>query len=165
MRRFVLALVLAGCPSSPGSGGDMARPRDLSVPDLAPPPPFCVNGVDGGPPATLASVETVLDRSCTAAGCHGATYPAVMGLDLRRGHVIASTVNQAAVSTCGGVRVVPGDPMRSFLYRKLDDAVPCDFGDMGMGLQMPRCEDGSCPLPDCEIDVIRRWILAGAPSM
>lgn len=149
---LVAAFVLAGCDTS------ISTPNDLSSFDFAPPPPFCIDGADGGPAATLAAVEHVLSARCTASGCHGANFPAVVGLDLRAGHVVASTVGKPATEACGGTLVTAGDPTRSFLYQKIADATPCD------GLQMPRCEDGTCPIPMCEIDVVRRWIAAGAPA-
>ena len=143
------AAAVGGCV-----GGPSAPPRDLSMPTA-----FCSDGADGGPPATLESVETVLAARCAIVGCHDADpLAASVMLDLRRGRVIASVVRVAAREADGGcgTRVVPGDAGASYLYQKLSSDTPCD------GLRMPRCEIGSCPLPDCEIEIIRRWINAGA---
>ena len=152
---ILVILVTAACgPASPG-----AAPPDLAHPDF--PPPFCTDGADGGPPATLASVEYITAQSCVASGCHGSSLPQFDDLDLRPGHVIAATVNVRATEGCGGVRVVPGDPQSSYLYQKVATTTPCSPTGAGY-LGMPRCEDGTCPLPSCQIEVIRRWIAAGA---
>ncbi len=80
--------------------------------------------------------------------------------DLRAGHAWASIVRATATETCDGgapqTRVVPGDAGASWLYQKLVEPAPC------VGGQMPRGET-PMPLPDCELDAIRRWIEAGAP--
>lgn len=49
-------------------------------------------------------------------------------------------------------KVVRGDPNESKLYNMVADLI------------MPDESAGEDPLPDNEIDVIRRWILAGAPT-
>ena len=54
-----------------------------------------------------------------------------------------------------GGTVIPGSPDASDLYKRL--LGPTEDG----GLQMPL---GTEPLPDQSIDIIRRWILAGAPD-
>jgi len=164
-----LAVLTIGCTNSmtpADAGPDLRAPG----PDLAQ-PPFCTASTDAGePPPTLASVETLFAANCAIGGCHDndPCSPRVQ-LDLRPGHVYASVVNVNAVeSACGGKRVVPGDPTKSYLFHKLADAdpcngTPCQLPDGTMCIRMPRCEDGSCPLPPCAIDVVRRWIAAGAP--
>jgi hypothetical protein len=68
-------------------------------------------------------------------------------------------VNHPADETCGGTRVVPGDPATSYLVQKLTQATPCD------GLRMPRpFEIGpGIPLTADQISTITAWIAAGAP--
>lgn len=56
----------------------------------------------------------------------------------------------------GWMRVMPGDPDRSFLLSKLTDRL-----GSGEGLSMPY---NAAPLDNTTIDVIRAWIAAGAPS-
>jgi hypothetical protein len=156
MTRYVLAALLlaGGCRGTvpPAGAPDLGAPVDL-----APPPPFCT--VDMAPPPTLGAVEQITATNCAVPACHdGSPLQAPPMMDLRPGHVWASVVGVATYETCGGVRVVPGDAGASYLFHKLHDDTPCD------GLQMPRCEIGSCPLPDCAIEVVRRWIEAGAPQ-
>lgn len=163
LRALVLVGLTIGCngaASAPDGGPDLAHAHDLAVP-----PPFCVDGADGGPPPTLASVEHITAMSCLGSGCHSGADPFTQfkNLDLRPGHVYASVVNVPASESCGGVRVVPGDPSKSYLLQKVADAMPCSPPDAGF-LQMPRCEDGSCPIPKCQIEIIRAWIAAGAPQ-
>lgn len=142
------ALFAASCSSAPPS----APPPDLAVAEP------CVVG-DGGPAPTLAAIQaTIFDPVCS--GCHDASA----AVDLTAGRAYGSLIGRAATTmervdeSCGGTLVVPGDPARSYLIAKLTQARPC------AGEQMPRGEFGSEPLPDCQIDQIRRWILAGAPN-
>jgi len=56
------------------------------------------------------------------------------------------------------VRVVPGNPTDSYLMLKL-------LGKGAMGLQMPRTQYGEGePLDDARLEIIERWIIAGAPD-
>ena len=165
-----LTAFVAACGQSGGNGSspDMRVPGDSAVMMV---PSFCTDGADGGPPPTLASVETIFAANCALSACHdNGPGAASVHMDLRAGHVWASVVNVSAVeSACGGMRVVPGDPSKSYLYAKLADAdpcngVPCQLADGTQCIQMPRCEIGSCPLPDCEIAIVKGWIVAGAPQ-
>jgi hypothetical protein len=156
MQRFLpvlVALVALGCRGpAAAEAGDGGASHDFALP-----PPFCTGDME--PPATLSSVEQITATNCAVPACHdGSPLQAPPMMDLRPGHVYANLVGVLAMETCGGVRVVPGDAGVSYLFHKLHDDTPCD------GLQMPRCELGSCPIPDCAIDVVRRWIEAGAPG-
>ncbi|HSU40992.1 MAG TPA: hypothetical protein VLJ38_15550, partial [Polyangiaceae bacterium] len=115
----------------------------------------------GAPGATLAAVQAIFDDRCV--NCHDAskgglpTYPM---LPLTAGASHAALVNVAADETCGGVRVVPGNPDASYLVKKLEQTMPCD------GQHMPRpFEVGTAPpLTADELATIRAWIAAGAPN-
>jgi hypothetical protein len=76
-----------------------------------------------------------------------------------RGHAYAAIVGQPAPAdeACGGTLVVPGSPDSSYLYQKLASPTPC------AGSQMPRGDFGPQPLAGCELDLVRGWIVAGAP--
>jgi hypothetical protein len=106
-----------------------------------------------------------------------------VGLDLRHGAAYASLVNQTApdkANQCGGVLVTPFRPDKSYLMVKLstpNDPVACGqtippevTGIPSTSMQcnpkgslMPVTEPFVCPLRNCQIDMIRRWILAGSP--
>jgi len=150
----LLALALAGC-------GGAGAPADMAAPDIALPPPLCSDPVppDGGIPATFTNVQKVLDGNCLFS-CHCCSAE----VDLNAGHAWADLVGMTAPSTATpgdiacGTLVVPGDATHSYLYQKLTLAKPC------YGAQMPFSEFGAASLPACEIDLVRRWIAAGAPN-
>jgi hypothetical protein len=145
---FALAL-LAGCPSS--------EPKpDLSVPDLAS-IDVCSDDSPDAAAATFANVQRIFDTRCVQCHCCGAYLDFTIG-DPRAMLIqrVPSADDQGTDERCGGVLVVPGDAGVSYLYQKLSSPVPC------AGLQMPRIEIGSLPLPTCEQDLIRRWIDEGA---
>ncbi len=48
--------------------------------------------------------------------------------------------------------IVPGDPNESKLFQAVDDEI------------MPNADEGEDPLPASEKEIIRRWILVGAPT-
>jgi len=96
--------------------------------------------------------------------CHDPARPLVpetttfVALDLTRAGAYAALVNRAAVETCGGIRVTPGDPALSYLYHKVADATVCSGGRMpahGMLAIQPT-------LTAAEIATISTWIVGGA---
>jgi len=99
---------------------------------------------------TLSVVQSqIFTPLCS--GCH----PANAGLDLRPGQTFASAVNVASSQQPALLRVAPGNPDDSYLYRKIN-------GGPGItGVQMPRFGP---PLTQAQRDLIREWILAGAPG-
>jgi hypothetical protein len=113
----------------------------------------------GAAPATFATIErTVFAASCTSASCHGASHSG--GLGLTRGEAYASLVGVAPsnpdAQVAGKLRVAPGDTPRSFLLDKLT-------GNLAAGEGSPMPYVGS-RLPAKSIDLVRRWIAAGAPA-
>jgi hypothetical protein len=111
------------------------------------------------PPATFATLERqVFAVSCASVSCHGAA--ASGGLTLATGSAYANLVGVPATNpaahAAGLLRVVPGDPDASFLLDKLTGMLTADEGD-----PMPRV---GARLPTAHIDLIRRWIAAGAPA-
>jgi hypothetical protein len=110
-------------------------------------------------PATFATVQRrVFNRSCASFSCHGAA--AAGGLALTPDRSLASLVGVAASNpdarAAGVLRVVPGDPEVSFLLRKLTGRL-----GPGEGEPMPRVGER---LPAATLDLVRRWIAAGAPA-
>ncbi|MDB4972105.1 MAG: hypothetical protein JWN48_446 [Myxococcaceae bacterium] len=127
---------------SRGDGGDDHHADDAATPIVA----------DG----TFASVYQVLSANC--ASCHGAGK----ALDFSAPSVAhASLVNvpaslKACAATDGGtpwLRVVPGELSQSLIVQKLEGHAPC-------GSQMPM----KVLLPQELVEVVRAWVLAGAPA-
>ncbi len=121
------------------------------------------NGGGGsGGAAAFAPVQAIFDQYCVR--CHDPAHPVVpetqtyVGMPLVASASYAALVGVPALETCGGNRVVAGDPEHSYLYRKVVDATPCDGERMphqGMLANTP-------PLSAADIATIRNWIAAGA---
>jgi len=115
--------------------------------------------VKGGPGATFAKdiQKKIFDTTCATAFCHGASA-ASAGLDLSEGAAIANLVNVPAAAEGAKaahlLRVAPGDPDNSFLMLKIE-------GHLGPNEGVPMPLVGG-PIPQSDIDTIRRWIAAGA---
>src|SRR5258708_39866656 len=75
--------------------------------------------------------------------CHGQSSPK-LGLDLR-------TAASALKGSHNGPVIVKGDPEHSLLWRKVTSR------------EMPPAIYGQ-KIPDADLDIIKRWIAAGAPS-
>jgi hypothetical protein len=99
----------------------------------------------------------VLRPHCAIPSCHASAEPTGrMRLDEDFARTSLRGVAAMGVSCRdqGLVRVVPGDPAASLLYRKIsEDAPPC-------GSRMPQA---AAPLPPALIALVRDWIAAGAP--
>jgi hypothetical protein len=115
-------------------------------------------------PSSFEQLQTrVLTKSCATAGCHvaGSAMAAQSGLVLEASVAHANLVgvapkNEAALAD-GLLRVKPGSPDSSFLLIKLKDLST----HPGYGARMPL---GADHLSDGQIEFIRQWIAAGAPS-
>lgn len=70
------------------------------------------------------------------------------------GALVNAVPDNPAARQAGLLRVVPGDPSRSFLLTKITMPGPAQ------GSRMPQ---GMNPLPPSDIESIQQWILAGAP--
>jgi hypothetical protein len=111
------------------------------------------------PPATFATLQEKIFRPlCSTASCHGVA--AAGGLDLSPAVAYANLVGVLAANPvahdAGLLRVTPGDPGSSFLFSKLTGTL-----GPGQGLVMPRV---GALIPSKQIELIRRWIIAGAPA-
>jgi hypothetical protein len=96
--------------------------------------------------------DTIITPSCSGARCHSAADQAG-GLDLSPEAAPASLVNQPSKDQEGAVFVVPGDPSSSYVINKIVETAP------RTGQRMPTTGDA---LIDCQIQMIRGWITAGA---
>jgi hypothetical protein len=110
--------------------------------------------VSGGPPpnSDFAEIQaTIFTPICT--NCHiGANAP--QGLRLDEANSYAMLVNVASGEVPSLLRVNPGNPDTSYIVQKLQ-------GNNAVGARMPF---GGPYLPQDRIDLVRRWIAAGAPA-
>jgi hypothetical protein len=103
---------------------------------------------------TWASIHAeVIAPSCAIVGCH-AGASAFNGLDFsdeaRAYDLLAG--GSTTVGACGGPLLTPGDPAGSYVFAKMEGALPSSCGS-----RMP--PSGLCR---STLEVIRRWIEAGA---
>jgi hypothetical protein len=112
--------------------------------------------------ATFATIQRDVFESTDSAGraacinCHTnvGRNPAG-GLNLTHDFAYNALVNVAARTKPSAVRVIPGDPVNSYLMQKLR-------GDPGIvGLRMPF--SGPPFLTDGQLTILERWISTGAP--
>ena len=131
----VLVFVLAAC----GELADLPTDPGNDPPD---------------PSATFLRVQAeIFTPTCTGAGCHGTIGPQ---------HELVLTPDRAYDSIVGVpsrempslLRVAPGSPLDSYLYRKVT-------GGAITGDRMP---PGGPYLPDEHIRLLRDWIRRGAPN-
>jgi hypothetical protein len=121
----------------------------------------------GGEPGRFQTLrEAVLLPRCAGRGCHDAvghkgnlTFEGETAYDLlvrpgADGGIGPVPVDNLVANHAGWVRVLPGEPDRSFLVRKLEGPGP------GEGEPMPR---NAPPLEQYERELVRRWIEDGAP--
>lgn len=118
--------------------------------------------------STFTSVYNIFQANCTV-GCHSGSNPSA-NLDLKAGGdknavynslIEATPVNPAAAAK-GHKLVDPGYPYRSFLLRK------CATNNWDATVNIEQAEGNSMPdgqpsLEKEEIELIRQWVLYGAP--
>jgi hypothetical protein len=130
-----LLLLLAACT---GNGEGLDENGEPILPGPAPNTDF-------------QEIQATIFTICT--NCHiGAGAP--QGLRLDPANSYALLVNVASNEVPGLLRVNPGDPDASYLVQKIQ-------GNAAVGGRMPL---GGQPLPQDRIDLVRRWIAAGAPA-
>jgi hypothetical protein len=124
----------------------------------------CAGDGAGGQPvvasSTFARIQTqVFDVSCSSDSCHSSVGRAG-DLILESGYSWDQLVERApsnpVAAHYGHMRVMPGEPDRSFLLAKLTNNLAA-----GEGLSMPY---NAAPLDAATLEVIRAWVEAGAPS-
>jgi hypothetical protein len=144
----VALVALCGCVGS--------RAADRADAAFQDPRATLCSGGDGAAADTpsFALIQSVFSQNCVT--CHSSAAD----LDLSSGHAWQDLVGRPApaAESCGGILVVPGAPDMSYLYQKLTQARPCS------GLEMPRNEFQSDPLPDCLVAMVKDWIASGAPG-
>jgi Carboxypeptidase regulatory-like domain len=102
-----------------------------------------------------------VQRVFTKYGCVGCHPGVNSSLDLRRGRSYDSLVGVRALEDPRLVRVVAGDPGRSFLYLKLGgDAPVADIPAIGTRMP-PRAP----PIDEADLELVRTWIEQGAKNL
>jgi cytochrome c553 len=105
-------------------------------------------------PTLKTDVQPIFDRECTR--CHGEKKQKAR-LNLSAATARQALVNQPADEVPELMRVTPGDPERSYLWQKLQHKA-------AKGKGMPRGIFTARRLPEAQLEVIRKWIEAGAPE-
>jgi hypothetical protein len=116
--------------------------------------------------STFSQVQSLLQTNCGASGCHGGGNAVVFDVDASETDLYNSIVgvqptNQMALDK-GEMLVDAGHPYNSFLLKKIYDSIDGYYplhADEGMA--EPR---NTNPLEKTEIELVRQWILAGAPQ-
>lgn len=98
-------------------------------------------------------IQPILTKNCATEECHVGPKPA-QKLDLSAGKAYHSIVNVVSHQMPKLKIVTPGKPEASYLFDKLT-------GNQDEGDRMP---SGKKALPKAEIELIKKWILAGAPG-
>lgn len=134
-------------PSAPEAPAPEPAPEE-------PGEPACENAFD----STFDAVQAVVfdRRGCSNDACHGSN--ASGGLDLRAGAAYANLF-EAPSAASPLARVHPGTKERSFLWWKLLAASDATVEITGSPMPL-----GTAPLPEDEMELVRRWIQAGAPE-
>jgi hypothetical protein len=110
-------------------------------------------------------VRPILERVCS--GCHSEASPEAnlsLGGQISSADVVTGLINQQTAHGGQFMRVVPGNPAKSWLYLKVSGmaaSAGCT-GAMCMTGAMPPA--GMVTLPQADIDTIRQWIADGAPA-
>jgi hypothetical protein len=110
---------------------------------------------DGGSEVSFGPVAELVRQKCARAGCHAGSSASGVGNfkvpdSNASDEVIARALRDQPLEGEDGKVVVPGDPQKSGLYLYIT------------GDRMPLMPIGGT-LPDDQIELVRRWIAAGAP--
>ncbi len=167
----LLAICLAGCGGSGSNGNAGPGPNPTEAPGPTPTSPAPVPTQS---PASSACDDTTVPsysgtfagiqeriferRGCTQDVCHGSSQSGA--LDLRADAAWAELVEAPAVGSRFNL-VEPGDRDLSYLWHKLVAASRPEEATTISGSPMPI---GAAPLTDDDLELLRRWIYAGAPK-
>jgi hypothetical protein len=112
------------------------------------------NGDPVDPTATFTRVQNeIFTPTCAQLGCHDRIGHQESQV-LAPGSAYAQVVNVPSAQMPQLMRVHPGDPANSYLYRKLT----------GAGITGDRMPQGGPYLSDAQLKLVRDWIRRGAPN-
>ena len=134
MTRALWAVLVAASTACSDGGGTAAPSSDAPGDELS----------------YETQIQGIWSLRC-GSSCHGANGNG--GLDLRRGQSYTNLVGVTSPNY-GAPRIAPNDPEGSVLFNKITDTGL--FGEL-----MP---NGGPALGDTDIELIRAWILDGAPN-
>jgi hypothetical protein len=151
-----------GPDTSEGSSGSEGPGEGTTTGTEAPTSTTASETTENGavPPSFAEVYESVfMQRGCLSNYCHGAMATELVMSDAAVAY--ANLVESAATeASCGvSVRVVPGAPEESVLWRRVRPAA-LDAGDM-CAAKMPL---GTMGLEEAEAQLVHDWIAAGAPE-
>ncbi|MFP6662824.1 MAG: hypothetical protein VCC00_01315 [Deltaproteobacteria bacterium] len=165
---LVAAACLGACSGSSGPADPAAQPpaptaepapEPTPAPIPAPEDPACEVDFEN----TYDAIQDVLwdGMSCSNDACHGSA--AAGGLDLSAGASHANLVDRPSSGSLFDL-VMPGDPLKSYLYLKLAaKTAPEKMAGLTIaGSAMPL---GDAMLTEGQLDVVRLWIEKGAPAI
>lgn len=114
---------------------------------------------------TFTEVYHLLKQNCATAGCHDGSSPQFFDATLPEAQVYSSLVDAKPANinalNKGDKLVTRGYPARSFLLRKIAHGISAPLViDSAEGSSMP---PDAPLLADHEIELVRQWILHGAP--
>jgi hypothetical protein len=143
---FVLATAVTAAAVLVTACGTVKSPTEPGTPAPGP----------GTPALTFSQIQTqILTPNCAKSGCHSRAV-ASGGMVLEAGASFGQIVGHPAAENPALARIQPGDPERSYLFKKIR-------GDADIsGSRMPK--DGPPYLAQAQIDGIAAWIRAGAPN-
>src|SRR3954463_9414818 len=114
----------------------------------------CGSATDDRPPTLDFITETILAPSCASAECHSAFKREV-------GDQFDTPAAARLSIVANGLALVSDqeDPASSFLVRSLTVGNPSILDPGSGNVRMPYDE----PMPDADIELIKRWIADGVP--
>lgn len=169
-----LVAVFAISACGDGSSGATSRSERPSEPAEPVDPPDPVDPLDPVDPpsepgdpcetapefaSTFEGIQSVIfeRHGCTASACHGSA--ASGGLELSPDVAYANIFEVASIGSASN-RIEPGDEDRSYLWVKLAAGTRPGQYEIA-GSPMP---SGGSALTEDELELLRRWIYAGAPG-
>lgn len=108
---------------------------------------------EGGGATLSGHIQPIFDQSCAFAGCHSTNSPAA-GLDLTEGNSRDSLLEIAAMQNPDVPLVTALNPTNSYLLVKLTS----------MGTSGQRMPINGDVLNESQLELVRTWILQGAPD-
>jgi len=115
---------------------------------------------------TYDDVVTIFNTSCAFSSCHDSSNPAAdIDFSLNGNEIYSQLINVTPQNTTAAAKnnklVKPGDPARSFLYRKMNYNLHTD-SELTTGENSGMPTGGA--LDNHQIELVRQWILFGAKN-